>query len=237
MLNLPADFGIPHAIAIILLLTCWLSYAHLLRIFARGSLNSQLAVVRRYWMSSATRRAAKPFDAVLLGNLMNSIAFFGSATMIVLAGVLTLFTDIQGIHSTFSQLKFVAPTSLELFALQIGFLAFVLALCFLAYIYALRKLIYTTSLLGALPDISEKCPTHDDMVDAVTTVLSEAIRTLNFGIRGYYYSIAALCLLISPTICISATLIATAVLFYRQLMTPTARAIQKYVEAAHALDR
>ncbi len=237
MLNLPSDFSIAHAIAIILLLVCWLSYGHLLRIFGRGSLNSQLAVVRRYWMASATRRAAKPFDAVLLGNLMNSIAFFGSATMIVLAGVLTLFTDIQGIHITFSQLKFVQATTLELFALQIGFLAFVLALCFLAYIYALRKLIYTTSLLGALPDISENCPTHDDMVDAITMVLSEAIRTLNFGIRGYYYSIAAVCLLISPSLCISATLIATAVLFYRQLMTPTARAIQKYVEAAKALNR
>ena len=237
MFNLPPDFGIAHAFAIVLLLFCWLSYGHLLRIFGRGSLNSQLAVVRRYWMSAATRRAAKPFDAVLLGNLMNSIAFFGSATMIVMAGVLTLFTDIQGIHSTFSQLKFVQSTSLELFAIQTGFLAFVLALCFLAYIYALRKLIYTTSLLGALPDISENCPTHDDMVDAITMVLSEAIRTLNFGIRGYYYSIASVCLLISPSASIFATVVATAVLFYRQLMTPTARAIQKYVEAAKALDR
>ena len=237
MLNLPSEFSIVHGVAMVLLLACWISYGHLLRYFGRGSLNSQLAVVRRYWMSAATRRQAKPFDAVLLGNLMNSIAFFGSATMIVLAGVLTLFTDIQGFHSTFSKLKFVQPTTLELFALQIGFLAFVLALCFLAYIYALRKLIYTTSLLGALPDISENCPTHDDMVDAVTTVLSEAIRTLNFGIRGYYYSIAALCLLISPTVCILATVTATAVLFYRQLLTPTARAIQKYVEAAKALNR
>ena len=54
------------------------------------------------------------------------------------------------------------------------------------------------------------------MVDAVMTVLSEAIRTLNFGIRGYYFVIAALCLLISPTICIVATVVATAELFYRQ---------------------
>ncbi len=236
-LRLPEDFGLAHAIAIVLLFTCWIAYGRLLSTFGRGSLNSQLAVVRRYWMSAATRRPAKPFDAVLLGNMMNSIAFFGSATLIVLAGVLSIFTNVQAIHETFSQLKFVTAVSLELFALQTALLAFVLALCFLSFTYALRKLIYTTALLGALPDVSEECPTHDAMVQAATTVLSEAIRTLNFGIRGYYYTIAALCIFVSPYACMLATGIATGVLFYRQLLTPTARAIQDYVEAAKSLDR
>ncbi len=235
--HLPADFGVAQAIAVIFLFACWFAYGYLLKTFGKGSLNSQLAVVRLYWMSAATRRQTKPFDAVLLGNMMHSIAFFGSATLIVLAGVLSIFTNVQAIHATFSELKLVAATSLELFALHTAVLALVLSLCFLSYTYALRKLIYTTALLGALPDISENCPTHEIMVQAVTTVLSEAIRTLNFGIRGYYYTVATLCIFISPYACILATLVATGVLFYRQLLTPTARAIQDYVEAAKALDR
>ncbi len=235
--SLPEDFGLAHGVAIVLLFACWFLYGGLLTTFGRGSLNSQLAVVRRYWMSAATRRTAKPFDAVLLGNMMNSIAFFGSATLIVLAGVLSIFTNLKAIHATFSTLQFVTPTSLELFAFNTGLLAFVLTLCFLSYTYALRKLIYATALLGALPDISDDCPTLDTMVVAVTTVLSEAIHTLNFGIRGYYYTMATLCMFISPYLCIAATLIAMAVLFYRQLLTPTAHAIQDYVEALKAIDR
>ncbi|MEM7776590.1 MAG: DUF599 family protein [Pseudomonadota bacterium] len=234
---LPDDFELAHAVAIVLLFVCWFGYAHVLSIVGRGSLNSQLEVVRRLWMSAATRRPAKPFDAVLLGNMMNSIAFFGSATLIVLAGVLSIFTNIKVIHQTISELKVGRGSSLELFALETGLLAFVLVLCFLSYTYALRKLIYTTALIGALPDVSEECPTHDTMVDAATTVLSEAIRTLNFGIRGYYYTIATLCIFVSPYACMFATLVATAVLFYRQLRTPTARAIQAYVDAAKSLER
>jgi len=136
-----------------------------------------------------------------------------------------------------SGLSIVGSSSIELFALEIGLLALVLSICFLSYTYALRKLIYATALIGALPDISEQCPTHNIMVDATTTVLSEAIRTLNFGIRGYYYTIAAVCIFISPYMCILATLIVTAVLLYRQLLTPTSRAIQAYVEAAKLMER
>ena len=113
----------------------------------------------------------------------------------------------------------------------------VLALCFFSFTYALRKLIYTIALLGALPDISEGCETHDDLVAATTRVLSEAIKTLNFGIRGYYYAIAALFIFASPYACMVATLAVTFVLFYRQLATPTAKSIQDYVVAAKALNR
>lgn len=236
-LSLPHDFGISHAIAVVWLFSCWFFYSSLLATFGRGTLNSQLAVVRRYWMSATTRRLSKPFDAVLLGNMMNSIAFFGSATLIVLAGVLSIFTNVAVIHGTISGLNLVRAKSIELFALEIGLLAFILSICFLSYTYALRKLIYATALIGALPDISENCPTHDAMVESTTTVLSEAVQTLNFGIRGYYYTIAMLCIFISPHACILATTVGTAVLFYRQLMTPTARAIHAYVEAAKALER
>ena len=157
--------------------------------------------------------------------------------MIVIAGVLTLFINVRSIHATMSELHFIQQTSLELFSLQIALLAFVLSLCFFSFTYALRKLIYTIALLGALPDISEGCETHDDMVAATTKVLSEAIKTLNFGIRGYYYAIATLFIFASPYACMAATIVVTTVLFYRQLATPTAKSIQNYVVAAKALDR
>lgn len=232
---LPHDFGLMHGLAALFLLGCWFLYSTVLAMFGRGSLNAQLAVVRRYWLSAATRRAAKPFDAILLGQIINSTSFFGSATLIVLAAILTSFTRVKEIHGTISELHFVTPVSLSMFALELAFLAFVVALCFFSFTYALRKLVYVLALLGALPDKSEDCPTHDALVEATTTVMSEAIKTFNFGIRGYYYAVAALCLLVSPMASMVATAVVTVTLFYRQLMTPTARAIQDYVEAAKEL--
>lgn len=229
---LPPDFSLAHLGAVTLLFASWFAYPVILRRVGRGSLNSQLVVVRQYWIAAATRRAAKPFDAVLLGHITNSIAFFGSATLLVLAGVLSTIASVESIHETVSQLHFIDETSLELFTLEIALLAFVLALCFFSFTYALRKLIYTIALLGALPDEEDNCPTQDRLINGMTIVLSEAIKTFNFGIRGYYYAIASLCLFISPLACMGATLLATSILTFRQLATPTARAIQDYVDAA-----
>ena len=234
---LPTDFDVPHIAAIGLLLLSWFSYSRILRTFARGSLNTQLALVRRIWMTSITQRETKPFDAILLGHIINSIAFFGSATLIVLAGLITAFAGLKTLHATMSELHFTASASLELFALHLAFLAFILALSFFSFTYALRKLIYVIALTGALPDKQDHRPEHDIMVSALTDVLSEAIKTFNFGIRGYYYAIAAIFLFVSPYACIAATVFATTILFYRQLATPTARAIQSYVDAASSMEK
>lgn len=229
---LPPDFSWTHLFALMLLFGSWFAYPLILRKLGRGSLNSQLVIVRQYWISAATRRQAKPFDAVLLGHISNSIAFFGSATLLVLAGILSTIISVKVIHETVQQLHFIESTSLELFALQIGILALVVALCFFSFTYALRKLIYTIALLGALPDVMDNCPTQDRLIVNLNVVLSEAIKTFNFGIRGYYYAIASVCLFISPLACILATIIVTSILTFRQLATPTAQAIQNYVDAA-----
>jgi uncharacterized membrane protein len=62
-------------------------------------------------------------------------------------------------------------------------------------------------------------------------VLSEAIRSFNNGIRGYYYAVAALFLLAGPVACICATCLVMAMLFWRQTMTRTSKAIASYVDA------
>jgi len=84
----------------------------------------------------------------------------------VLAGIISTFAGIKTIHNTVSDLHFIAPTSIELLALQVGFVTFVLGLCFFSFTYALRKLIYTISLIGALPDSNDASQAHEEMVVA-----------------------------------------------------------------------
>ena len=230
--TLPPDFGFAHALAIVLLFGFWSVYSFLLRLIGRGSLNEQLGVVRIRWLTNATSRTAKPFDAVLLGQIVNSIAFFGSATMIVLAGVITALANVRAVHGIVSELHLTSSSSFELFVLNVTIANAILALCFFSFTYALRKLIYVIALVGALPDDSTAQGPVDGMVSATATVLTEALKTFNFGIRGYYYFIAALGLFISPYVCLTLTLIVTAILFYRQLASPTAAAIRDYVDSA-----
>lgn len=219
-----------HGLAMVLLLSCWFAYPIILKLFGIGPLNSQLVTARRQWIHEMAHRPGKPFDAVLLGHIVHSVAFFGSATLIVLAGIFSVVVKLDGIHKTLTGIDFIQPVSLELFILEYALLTGVFTLCFFSFTYALRKLLYSIALIGALPESPNEVVDFDDLVDDTTTVITEALKTFNFGIRGYYYAIASICLFISPMFCITATLIATSVLVFRQVRTPTSRAIARYIE-------
>jgi uncharacterized membrane protein len=74
------------------------------------------------------------------------------------------------------------------------------------------------------------------MGEQTARVLTEAVRSINQGIRGFYYAIASLFLFAGPYVCIVATVLITALLYYRQIFSPTAVAIGKYVEALKSLE-
>ena len=228
---IPADFTLAHAIAIALLFAAWTLYSPLLQLFGRGTLNAQLGVVRLRWMTLSTSRQNRTFDALLLNQIINSVSFFGSATLIVVAGLLGTFANVQAVHGVISGLKFFAPMSVELLAVNLGLVVLVLAISFFSFTYALRKLIYTVALTGGLPEQAEETPLLKAQIEATAVVLSEAIRSFNNGIRGFYYAVAALFLLVGPLACMVATCAVMAMLFWRQTMTPTARAIGAYVDA------
>lgn len=231
-----ADFTLLDTIAVVLIGICWFGYSYALNLMGSGSLNSQLSTVRTHWVTAMTQRTIRPFDAILIGHITNAIAFFGSATLLVLAGVISIFTIIVDVHQIISRIGFVQRTSLELFELKVAFVGLTLAICFFSFTYSLRKLVYLIALVGALPHEDDRINTTPAMITSTATVMTEAIRTFNLGIRGYYYAIAALCWIASPVASIVATLVVTFTLFYRQLSTPTSQAIANYVEAAKSME-
>lgn len=228
---IPADLTLAHALAIGLLFAAWWLYSPLLNLFGRGTLNAQLGVVRLRWMSLSTTRQNRTFDALLLNQVINSVSFFGSATLIVVAGLIGTFANVKAVHEVITGLHFFEPMSVELLAVNLATVTLVLGISFFSFTYALRKLIYTVALTGGLPEQAEQTPEIKAQVAATAIVLSEAIRSFNNGIRGYYYAVAALFLLAGPVPCIIATCLVMAMLFWRQTMTPTARAIGAYVDA------
>ena len=240
MINaLPIDFRLPEAIAIGLIFALWGLYAPILRIFGKGSLNIQLHAVRMRWLQvhQGTEREHRVFDAIMLGHISSSVSYFGSATLLVLAGLVGTLANVNHIYIMTRELKFLAPISVDLFTLHLVVLTLILALSFFSFTYALRKMSYTFALLGGLQDTSAETPESKIMIEQAATVLTEAVRSINTGIRGFYYAIAVLFLFAGPWICIAATLAITGILFYRQLFSPTAIAIGRYVDALNKIRR
>jgi uncharacterized membrane protein len=230
---LPVDFGWANAIAIALIFALWGFYSRLLSMFGKGSLNTQLHFVRQQWFQvhHEQHRRDRVFDAILLGHISNSISFFGSATLLVLAGLVGSLLNVNRIYIVAQELKFLAPMTADIFTLYFAILTLILALCFFAFTYAQRKMSYTFALLGGLDEAPADTLEARIMAEQAATVLTEAVRSINNGIRGFYYAVASLFLFGGPVAAICATLVVTAVLYYRQLLSPTAVAIGKYVDA------
>ena len=230
---LPIDFGWPHAIAVTLILGLWGFYSSILGTFGKGSLNTQLHAVRQRWLQvhQGVGREHRVIDAILLGHISSSISYFGSATLIILAGLLSAMVNIGRIYAVTRDLKFLAPMTLDLFTFNFALVTLILVLCLFAFTYALRKMAYTFALLGGLEVTVADTPEARIMGEQTARVLTEAVRSINNGIRGFYYAIAALFLFAGPWISIGATLLITGLLYYRQLFSPSAIAIGRYVEA------
>jgi uncharacterized membrane protein len=230
---LPEGFGIAHAVAMVLILALWGFYTQILKLIGRGSLNSQLHAVRLRWlqMHQGIEREHRVFDAILLGHISNSISYFGSGTLLVLAGLVGALANVNSVYLLTRSLAFVDHTmSLQLFTLCVFLLTAILAQCFFSFTYALRKMAYTFAMLGGLQATRADTPEARVMGEQSAVVLTEAVRSINTGIRGYYYAVAAMFLFAGPYACIGATLAITALLYYRQLFSPTAVAIAKYVD-------
>ena len=235
MLNayLPLGFGIAHLAAIVMILGLWGFYTPILRVIGRGSLNTQLHAVRMRWlqMHQGIEREHRVFDAILLGHISNSISYFGSGTLLVLAGLVGALANVNNVFLLTRGLSFVDKSmSLQLFTLCVFLLTAILAQCFFSFTYALRKMAYTFAMLGGLQATKADSVEARVMGEQSAVVLTEAVRSINTGIRGYYYAVAALFLFAGPYACMAATLIITALLYYRQLYSPTAVAIAKYVD-------
>lgn len=230
---LPRDLGLAHAMAIVLILALWGFYTPILGLLGRGSLNSQLHAVRMRWLQvhQSTDREHRVFDAILLGHISNSVSYFGSGTLLVLAGLVGALANVNSVFNLTRSLAFIDHTmSLQLFTLCVFLLAAILAQCFFSFTYALRKMAYTFAMLGGLQSTKGDSAEARVMGEQSAVVLTEAVRSINTGIRGYYYAVAAMFLFAGPYACIAATLAITALLYYRQLFSPTAAAIARYVD-------
>ena len=224
------SLSISHLLAIAVLIASWASYGFVLGRFAKGTLSSKLSIVRLHWVIASATRVQKPFDGILLGHIINSVAFFGSATLLVLAGIIGLFASMTSVHRLVQNLPFVADASLETFAANILVIGLLLTFSFFLFTYSLRKFVYLVAIIGALPT-DEDHPHREELFDAAATVLSEAIKSFNSGIRGYYYAIPALFLFVNPALSIFVTGLISTMLYYRQTRTKTAKAIDRFVEA------
>lgn len=207
-------------------IVCWLGYGPLLDILARrsGTLNDDMLVIRRVWMTAMTHREIRLVDGNLLGHTINSGGFFASTNLLLIAAVASvLFGGEQAIEGFASVGAEHVPT--RLLEAKLALVLICLSRGLLDFIWSIRQLNYSLALIGAAPEVH----TEADRValgDAAANLLNPALSAFSQGVRGYYFALAAAAWLFGPLWLGLGVAAISGLLIWRQAGSPAARAIR-----------
>lgn len=225
--------------ALSLFMVCWLFYQPLLNLLGRRGgavINSDLMVVRSAWMHNMARRENRFMDGQLLAQTLSSSSFFASSNLILIAATGGVLFGGQASFRNVSSLVVISTSSRLLFEGQLALVVLTLARGLLDFIWGIRQLNYVLAVIGATPERADD-DTHHAFGDVAARVLNPALHSVNSGVRGYYFALAAASWLFGPVAFILSTVGAVALLLWRQRRSQSAIAIaelRRLLEAAPA---
>jgi uncharacterized membrane protein len=205
----------------------WLFYQPLLNLLSRrggAAINTDLTVVRSAWMRNMARRTNRFMDGQLLAQTLSSTSFFASSNLILIAAAAGVLFGGQSSFHNVSSLVVVKTSSRVLFELQIGLVLLTLARGLLDFIWGIRQLNYVLAVIGATPEDIDDAG-HHAFGDLAGRLLNPALHSVNSGVRGYYFALAAAAWLFGPWTFMAATVGAVSLLLWRQRRSPAAKAI------------
>lgn len=213
-------------LALALFMLCWLGYGPLLALLARrsGTLNDDMLIIRRVWMTAMTHREIRLVDSNLLGHTLNSGGFFASTNLLLIAAVAgILFGGEQALQGFASVGAEAVP--MKLLVAKLALVLVCLARGLLDFIWSIRQLNYSLALIGAAPEVHTEAD-RAALGDAAANLLNPALSAFSQGVRGYYFALAAAAWLFGPVAFMAATLGAVSLLLWRQRRSKAAGAIR-----------
>lgn len=222
------DFETADILALAAFLGAWLIY-HLLtespRLRGRG-LNGIMNDQRRRWMEQVLNRENRIFDAQIMASLQNGAAFFASSALIAVGGSLALLQAGDVAAPLFSTFAFGAPPGRAIWEAKAAGLATVFIYAFFKFAWSYRLFNYAAILMGALPP-----PAASDGAEARRAVAAAAEMTVvagtefNRGQRAFFFALAYLGWFLGAGVFMATTLLALAVMAFRQFGSSARRAV------------
>jgi uncharacterized membrane protein len=170
------------------------------------------------------RRENRWMDGQLLGQTLSSSSFFASSNLILIAATAGVLFGGQTSFRNVSSLVVIKTSTRMLFEFQLSLVLLTLARGLLDFIWGIRQLNYVLAAIGATPEHADD-ETHHAFGEAAGRLLNPALHSVNSGVRGYYFALAAAAWLFGPIPFIVATLGAVSLLVWRQRRSPAAYAI------------
>lgn len=208
-------------LATIFPLLCWFAYGAGVRLIERRrpSLSVIMSIQRRRWVANAARRES-PLDAILSGNLMQSVSFLASTAVLLILAVFTGFGQIEGLQASLAAVSLGPPYSIADMQVHLVATLTLFVLAFFAFTLALRQFNHFCIMLGALDHTGMA---NEDEIEAIAQLNSLAARNFNNGLRAYYFAIAMVAWFAAAWLAIVVSLATVAFLIHREFFSTAHR--------------
>lgn len=217
-------------IALAWLILNWVGYTYLAKKRAKTAdcIAFTLHTQRRQWMESMLDREQRIADTALLASLERHVTFFASTTILILAGLLTLFSTTEYLFSMVAKFPLATPSTPLEMQLKLLFLLAIFIYAFFTFTWSMRQYGFCSVLMGAAPQYlpPEQHPPADQeqrisYMKSLAKVIDQAGHSYNYGLRSYYFAMATLAWFISPWLFMGATTLVVAILYQREFHSPT----------------
>jgi len=214
--------------ALLLFISSWIGYTYFSRKKAKNTncIARCLHQHRIYWMNELLKRDIRVGDSALLANLERNIAFFASTTLLILAGVLTLFGQVTKLESVIASLPFALSANHFMIQLKLSLLAIIFIMAFFNFTWSMRQYGFLNVMIGASPTLTNN---HDENLSQyamqMAIVQDQAAHSYNYGLRSFYFSLAVLSWFFHPVFFIFSSVLVVYTLFNREFNSKAVKAI------------
>lgn len=224
---MPSDILISDILALICFFIAWYSMTWIGRHYKqteKTTLSSISKSYRNQWMLQLLKHENRMPDVALLGNLMQSVSFFASTSILVLISLIAVFGVVDSVIAIIHDLPFARHISPAFTKLKLLLLVLIFVYAFFKLLWSLRQYNSTVIMIGAAPefDSDDELFSYANMLGIV---LHRATRHFIEGMRGFEYSLAVLGWFIHPYIFILATVFISLVIYRREFASKTLKAM------------
>lgn len=181
---------------------------------------------RIHWMYEVMERDFRMADAALLANLERNIAFFASTTLLVLAGALTLFSQVEKLEQVIASIPFADTPDHGMIQIKLFVIVVIFVMAFFHFTWSMRQYGFLNVMIGASPvSVNPPNENHQRYALQMAIVQDQAAHSYNYGLRAYYFSMAVVLWFFHPILLIFVSLSVVYTLFNREFHSKAVKAI------------
>jgi len=167
---------------------CWAGYTAFAdhSRWRHRSISAAMNRERGVWMTEMLARELRMVDIQIVGNLLRSLGFFASTTILLVAGLIAVLGATEQAVETLAVLPFGIPATKAVWHVKVLLLVTIFVYAFFKFAWAFRLTNNCSILIGAAPAAPADPARAEAHAERAATIIGLAAFHLNRGLRGYF---------------------------------------------------